>query len=187
MVTLPEGRRGRALAVALPLLALAVLWLVLAGPALDWFDARADRLGREEALAARMEATAAALPALEREAAATGRPARATALLPGGSDALASAALQERLGALARDNGVALASSEALPARPAGRVRRIALRLVLTAPYPALVALLRGMAEATPTMLVDDLGLRSPGGAGAEAPLEVALTVSGFRPAGDAP
>ncbi len=183
MAALPEGQRGRLLALAVLAGALGVLWVAVAAPALGWFESREALLLRDRTLAARMASVADALPALERAAAA--RPARpaGAALLPGGSDALAAAALQERLGTLAREHDATLVSSDPLPAQPAGQVRRVSLRVVLSATYPSLLALLQAMAQDTPTILVDELTLRAPlaVGSGQAPPMEVGLTASAFR------
>ena len=42
-LTLPEGRRGQALAVALALAAAGLLWFAAAAPLLGWYEARAAR------------------------------------------------------------------------------------------------------------------------------------------------
>ncbi len=187
MATLPDGRRGQMLALALLAVVLGVLWVAAAAPALGWYQSREALLLRDRTLAARMADVAAALPALERSAAEPARPGgsvrpASAALLPGTSDALAAAALQERLGTLAREHDATLVSSDPLPAQPVGQVRRVALRLVLSARYASLLALLQAMAQDTPTILVDELSLRAPISiASGEPPMEVGMTVSAYR------
>jgi general secretion pathway protein M len=107
-----------------------------------------------------MEALAAGLPALRRDAAAlTSGPANASAaLLAGNDDAVAGAALQEQVQRLAAGADATLASMEVLPAETEGAYRRIALRLAISAGrFSALVRLLDALSTASPRMLVDDL------------------------------
>ena len=94
-LALPEGPRGRALALGLGAIVLAGLWLAAGQPLLDAYADRADELERRAALATRMADLSASLPELQREAAAQSTDTTpASATLEGASDALAGAALQ---------------------------------------------------------------------------------------------
>jgi general secretion pathway protein M len=157
-VDLPTGRRGRALAVALGLLVLVLLWFGIASPLLGWYSDRAEALAQREMLASRMARLARRLPALEREAGnlRAGEPGP-DALLPGQSDAVAAAALQERVHALASQAGTVLLSVEILPAEQIGQFRRIGLRLSLQADLTHFVGLMRLFEQARPRILVSDL------------------------------
>ncbi len=183
MVTLPTGRSGRVLALVLLLLALASVWQALGAPLMDWYADRAATIAQREALVQRMAQVAAGLPALQAASASPAAAPQPQGLLPGGSDAVAGAALQEAVQGMAAQAGAMLGSTEALPAEPAGTFRRISVRVALSTPWPALVRLLRAMAEATPGMLVDDLQLHSARRLGpGESPMEATLTVFSFRP-----
>jgi len=111
--------------------------------------------------------------------------AKHTAFLAGDTDALAAASLQETLTALAARSDARLESSEALPAEQADTYRRISVRVTLHASFPSLVALLRTITTASPSLLVDDLHLRTvdtqPQGATAATELDATFTVLGFR------
>lgn len=184
---LPTGRAGQALAIGLTLVAAFLLWQAIAVPLIDWYAARAETVGRERAVAARMEALAASLPVLRREAArvrAAGPPA--STLLAGGSDAIAAASLQGRIQDMASSAGTALSSTEALPARQQGAYRRISLRISFNATLPVLVQLLQSLDGSTPRMLVDDLQLHTSPiivaqNKGGSPPLDTTMTVIGFR------
>ena len=155
-ISLPTGRTGQSLALGLPILALAALWLGVAMPLIEWHGDRTASLIRLSALADRMEALAAAVPALREQAATTagtGEPA----LLDGDSDSTASASLQERLQAMFLQAGVQLNSVETVPGEAAGTFRRIRLRVSFNASWPVLVALLKDLQLATPMLLVDEL------------------------------
>ena len=183
--SLPTGRNGRLLAVLIALLALAVLWLGIAMPLLDWHAARAEALAQRRALADRMALLVARLPSMQARAhalSASGR-AGATALIPGNSDAVASAAIQEKVAALASSLGLSLASTETLAAASEGSYRRVGVRVSMDAAFEVVVRLLGAIEAARPSLLIDDLqihGTRLLGQTGS-APLNVAFTVIGYR------
>jgi general secretion pathway protein M len=158
---LPTGRAGQLLALGLTSLVLAVLWLGVAAPLIEWHGERAEALAQQEVLAERMEALAAALPSLQEQvkAVSTGGAGEA-ALLEGDSDTTASATLQERLQAMFLQMGVQLHSVETLPPDDAGAYRRIGLRVAFNASWPVLMDLLKDMHLATPALLVDDLQVK---------------------------
>jgi len=188
-MVLPTGRRGQVLAVAIATVALLALWFGVAMPLVGWHAARGEAIERQRALAVRMEALAASLPALRQRAASLAAGPAPQALLEGASDAVAGAALQEQVQAMAVEAGSPLTSAEALPAEPAGAYRRISLRVALSAPYPVLVHLLAAIADATPRMLVDDLQVQAPplGLRSAVLPRDATLTVLAFRARDSAP
>lgn len=185
-LTLPTGRPGQALAIALLLLVAALAWSSVAAPLIELYASRADSLAQRSTLARRMAQAAADLPALQqasRSFVAAGPPP--AALVGGTSDAVAGATLQQLVQDMAARAGATVSSIEALPAEQAGAYRRIAVRVALSAPWPVLVSLLRSIAEASPGMLVDDLqlhGTRQIEGTG-ELPMEASLAVLGFRAA----
>lgn len=189
---LPTGRAGQWLALGLAALVLALVWAVVALPLIQWHAARAEALTERQALAARMAGLAAELPLLNRtatQAAAAGPPAGA--MLDQPSDAVAGAALQQRVQDIATKAGATLSSTEALPAEATGGYRRIRLRVALTAHWPVLVGMLQGLAEQTaPQMLVDDVQLRSAPVLldRTDPPLDASFTVlalrAGTEPAG---
>ena len=160
-IDLPTGPRGRALAVALAVLVLLLLWFGIASPILGWYSDRAEALAQREMLASRTARLASRLPALEREAGNLRAGERAPdALLRGQSDAVAAAALQERVHALASEAGTVLLSVEILPAEQIGRFRRIGLRLSLQADLTRFVKLIRLLDRARPRILVGDLEIQ---------------------------
>jgi general secretion pathway protein M len=159
--SLPTGRAGQLLALGLTLLLLAVFWLGVVAPLIEWHGERAEALAQQGARAMRMEALAAALPTLQEQTkavAATG--VGEAALLDGDSDTTASASLQERLQAMIMQKGVQLRSVETLPGDDAGAYRRIGLRVAFDASWPVLIDLLKDLHLATPALLVDDLQVR---------------------------
>ncbi len=187
---LPTGIRGRALALALTATLLASLWLGVAVPLMDLYADRADLLERRIALARRMAGVVATLPALQAQQSQdqgpqnrSGTTPPAQALLAGGSDAIAGAALQGLVQDMARDAGTSLTRIETLPAEVRSGYRRIALRVALTAPLPDLVTFLTAVEQASPQMLIDDVQLRGTNTreTPASPPIDVTLTILAFR------
>jgi hypothetical protein len=138
-MTLPTGRRGRVLALALVLLAGAVLWLGVADPVLALYDARSSELRQRSALMQRMATIAAELPRLRQQQSGQAAPAAGAATIDAGSDALAAAQLQDAVQGLAGEAGASLSSVETLAAEPRGAYHRLALKLSLEASLPTLV------------------------------------------------
>ncbi len=182
---LSSGVRGRLLALALALLAALLLWIGIAAPLLGWFGERQETLRRQQAIGRRMAALVQTLPALQAAADAAGArgAGRREALLDGGSDAVAAAALQQQLDEMASRAGLRIVSVEVMPPEAAGAYRAIAVRLSVIAPWPALVTLLQAIATAEVPMLVDNLQLRTlPRNAvDTDAPIDVTFSVIGYR------
>ena len=184
MTSLPTGRRGQALALALTLLAACLVWLGAVAPALQWYAARQERLADQETLGLRMAAIAATAPALQAQLAraGSGAPGGRT-VLEGATDAVAGAGLQQALQDMAARAGATITSAEALPAETAGPYRRIGLHLTANGGWPVIVALLGAVAQATPRMLVDDVSLRQSLALGQPEgrPVEASFTVVAFH------
>jgi general secretion pathway protein M len=183
---LPGGRRGRLLALAVTATGVLTLWFAIADPLLDFHTRQGEELTRQAAKLRAMTRLAAQLPDLARQQEAAARSAPPASLtLAGDSDAVAAAALQNKVQELAA--GTTLASTEILAAAPVGAYRRIGLKLSLEGSWPALAAMLKAIAQASPPILVDDLQIHaSPPQAGAPAgqTLRATLAVYGFRAGG---
>ncbi len=182
---LPTGRNGRILAVLIALLALALLWSAIASPLIGWYDDRAEALQQRRVLAERMALLVQRLPQLRAQARALNASGRAGAgaLVAGGSDAVASAAIQAKVSAMASSLGLSLSSTETLAGTRAGAYRRVGVRISLDAAFPVVVRLLAAIEAAQPSLLVDDLQIHGTRllGQSDSAPLNVALTVLGYR------
>ena len=159
---LPEGRKGQVLAVALVVFVICVVWFAVISPLVGWYAQRARFLISRQQTAAHMEAIVASLPGLKRAAANKRTGAVVEVLLPGNSDALAAAALQQRVQGLATAASAALSSVEVVPATKVGRYQQIGLRISMEAPYSSLIRLLTMIEQGPPRMFVDDLTIRAP-------------------------
>ena len=185
-LALPDGPRGRALALGLTAIVLAAVWLAVGQPLLGAYADRTDETQRRAMLAARMADVAASLSELQREAAAQSTDATpASATLEGASDALAGAGLQSLVEAMSNSAGGHLTSTEALPAEQVGAYRRVALRVTVDAPWRVLIKLVQAIERATPRMFVDDLQIHAQPAAEKtrEPPLDITFTVLAFRAA----
>lgn len=180
---LPDGPRGQLLAIALTLTLLAALWFGVAAPLIGWYQDRAQELAQRQTLLRHMQDLVATQPELEHARQAA--PAAPAELLQGATDALAAAAMQNAVQAMATTSGVELASMETLPVDARGAYRRIGLRVSLSAPWPALIGLLRQAGQGQPPMLVDDLQLRAVPMQtnAAAAPISANFTLLAFRAA----
>jgi hypothetical protein len=182
--SLPTGRMGQLLALGLGTLVLAVLWLGVAAPLIEWHGERAEVLAQRASLARRMAALVGVVPALQEQVTAVATSgAGEPALLEGDSDSMASALLQERLQAMFMAAGVQLNSVETLPGEEAEAYRRIRLRVSFNAAWPVLMALLKEMHVATPVLLVDELQVQPALHRISTAPgtFDVSCAVFGFR------
>jgi general secretion pathway protein M len=159
IAALPTGPRGRALAVALLVFALLIVWVAVISPLLGFYSERADDLSSQRLKAAHMALLADQLPALKQRAESTGHTGPAPSLVvEGSSDAVAAATLQGKVQAMAADVGTTLVSVENLQHEPVGTAyHRIGLKISLNASWPVLIALLKAVDQTTPPMLIDDV------------------------------
>jgi hypothetical protein len=180
------ARRGQALATAIAVLAVALLWFGVIDPVRSWFDDRNLRLEQRQALLHRMREVAATLPALR--AASAAKPGRdeapGTIMLPGATDAVAAADLQERIQKMAATAGASLTAVETLPATPTGNWHKVSLRISLNAPWPVLMDLLRSIERSPTRILVDDIHFHSATMVSHPTvlPVQASMVLYGFRP-----
>jgi general secretion pathway protein M len=183
--SLPTGRQGRFLALSLLLVALGGIYLLAAAPLLDFYAERTAAVENSRMLLPRLKAAANELPGLRARVAELRAGAGTRKVtLEGSSDAIAAANLQSHIAELAATAGVAIGSTESLPAEVRGGYRRIGLRYALSGPYETLVKFLASLEMATPPLVIDNLqihgALRRPGTAAAST-LDAGLDVYGFR------
>ncbi|MDH5556823.1 MAG: type II secretion system protein GspM [Alphaproteobacteria bacterium] len=140
-------------------------WLGAVQPLLGLFTDYRDSVVLAEEQLPRLRRLAAMAPSLKAELARIERdPSARTRQLSGGSDALAAADLQNRLGRISAANGIVLRSTQILPAEEEEGFRRIGVRVALEGGVGALLKILHGL-ETAPTMLfIDNLEIRARSG-----------------------
>jgi general secretion pathway protein M len=169
------------------LLVLGALYLLIVVPLVDLHAANAEAIEARRAMLARLNAISGEVPALRARLAELQRTSdQKTLLLDGGSDALASAGLQSRIGEIAAQAGLTVGSVESIPPELQGQYRRLGLRLTLNGQYEGLARLLAGLEVAAPPLIVDNMQIyavqRRPGAAAvAASALDARLEVFGFR------
>ena len=182
--TLPTGRRGQVIAVALTILVVALVWIAIVNPLTGWYNQRAETLRQRQELLSReieLVGTLTTLQKLAREAANRPLP---LAVLTGDTDAYASASLQGLMQDMASKSGATLTSVGTLSGVPVGDYQRIGLRVAMTATWPVFIQFLHAVEAATPQMLVDDISLHSSVmtlASSADLPIQVSFTVVAFR------
>ena len=176
---LPEGRRGQFLAVALLGLAILMLWVAVIAPLAGFFMQRAAHIDLNRETIARMTYLQDILPHLRRTASRL--PDTAPGLIDGASDSIASATLQDHLAHLAATAGTEIGSSETLTPSTERGARRIGLHITLLAPYPAIVAFIGAVEQASPSMIIDGLHLHAPEDDNASGALSCDMSIFAFR------
>jgi general secretion pathway protein M len=183
-LSLPDGKRGQALAVGVGIFVLILLWFALPAPLLAWYQLRADDLAQQRATAVHMAALGREIPALQTAVSSAGLQADGNqVLLAGNTDAIAGANLQSALQNLAAQAGTSLDSAALLPVQPDGSLRRIDMQVSVTATWPVLIALLQAIGTARPYMVVDQISITrsSQPTQGLEQPMQASFSVTGFR------
>ena len=181
MSGLPEGPRGKALAISIAVLMLGVLYAVIVMPLQDLYAANAQALEERRALLQRYERASVELPRLrieseQRDAQSGG----GGLLLPGTTDGLAAADLQSTLKDLVEEGGAALDSAQTLPSETLGNFRRVGVRISFSGGLELLTAVLLGVETAKPVLSVGGLQIDSSDEETGED-LTVAMDVYGFR------
>jgi general secretion pathway protein M len=185
------GRRGQGLAIAIGLLLVALGWFGVVDPMWSWYDGREMLLEQRQGLLHHMQDLAASVPSLR--AASEAKPGRGeglgTIMLPGATDAVAAADLQERIQGMASAAGASLTAVETLPATPSGKWQKVSLRISLNAPWPVLMELLRSVEQSQTRILIDDIHFHSATVASRPTvmPIQASMVLYGFRPAGTGP
>ena len=188
MFTTPWLSRAAALLLLAAVLAAAYVWIV-APIAAAYADTEA-AIADTRALVERYDRLAAARPSLEAQLAAIEqKPDTAAYYLSGATDALAAASLQARVTALVEGSGATLLSIQTLTSTEDRGLRRVAIRLQMTAEIAPLVRVLHGLETGIPLLFVDNLEMQGqaapasePDAAQASAPLIVGFDLYGYLP-----
>jgi general secretion pathway protein M len=151
----------RALAVAILVAIVAVIYAALVQPLIDTYAAdNAEIAQRQEALL-RYQRAAQELPARQKELAALKQDqAKADGFLEGPSDTLIAAQIQNRVKALANAAKTELKSSQVLPAALDGKLKRIAIRGQISATTTGLLSIFHDLEAQSPSLFLDNVTLQ---------------------------
>jgi general secretion pathway protein M len=151
--------RSAALTIFVALLGLPIYIGLL--PLLQSYSELSEDLTQKRATLARFETELAGREGLEQELGAVVEKHQADRIyLQGASAAAAAAALQERLGTLAEANRAELRSVQALPAVEADGLRRLTLRVVLSATTSELLHVLYALETEKPYTFIENIELK---------------------------
>ena len=175
---------SRFVAIGLLLLALALVHALIVRPlAGSWHDTVA-AIEDTRALAAGYARTAAARPQYEEQAAALrAEKPNPDWFLVGETDALAAAAMQDRIGTLAQAAGAEIRSIQTVPAVDEDGMRRIGVTVELSAKTASLLRVAYAIESGMPYLFINTTeAIADPSQGGIEDPmLIVRLEISGYR------
>jgi general secretion pathway protein M len=188
MFTTPSLSRAAAFLLLAAVLVAVYVWIV--EPIAAAYAATKTAIADTRTLAERYDRLGAARAALQAQLVAIEqKPDTAAYYMSGATDALAAAALQARVTALVEGSGASLLSIQTLTSTEDRGLRRVAIRLQMTAEIGPLVRVLHGLETGIPLLFVDNLELQSqsapaiePGAAQPSAPLIVGFDLYGYLP-----
>ena len=176
-------------AVGLLFAIILVSYGLLVSPLIDRYAAVDDQLADTLRLLQRYESAAANVPELEREKARLLRAIRLDSrYLPGETDSMTAAALQQVVTQVATQSQARLRSIQVLPPVEDGKFNRIAVRVQMEAPLRSLFDVLYVLETRDETLFVDQVDVRNPQSRlvktprTGETPLTIKFDVYGFRP-----
>jgi general secretion pathway protein M len=183
---LPDGKRGKTLAVAILIVTMATVWFAILSPVLAFYDNNAQTLEQRRELLRRYRSAVDELPRLRAQQKLRGSNANDSGLLlGGGSDAIATAALQATLKNIVEGNGAEIAGASTLPADNSGLLRRVGVRIAFSGDLEVMTTVLLQIQAARPMLSVSNLELHADTAASDGGPedqdLAATLDVFGFR------
>lgn len=157
---------GRIAALVLLGTILALVWMAGVTPLLDRYRADRELVAFAAEQLPRLQRLTAETPVLRAELdRVASDPAGRTRLLDGTSDALAGADLQNRVARSAKRYGLVMRSAQILPPAEEEGFRRIGIRVALEGEIAGLRRLLYAVETAPTFLFIDNLEIRSRGGA----------------------
>jgi general secretion pathway protein M len=181
VTSLPDGRSGKALALAIAAVVILSFYFVAVAPVLAFYDSNAVKLEDRRQMLARYEAAKRDLPALRTQAQnLAAQSGETSTLFSAPSDAVAAANVQSMLKDLVEAGGAKLATTQTLPAEARGNLRRVGVRISFSGDMTLVTGVLVGIDAARPALAIGGLELHSGGGKDGQT-LTVAMDVYGFR------
>ncbi len=186
-MTLPDGRGGRLLALAITMGLSVLVYLSAVEPLVGLYGAMQDELSDLVLRRAHLRKIAGEVPQLQAAVADAKRSAGESRLwLSDPSDAVAAASLQARLQGLAASDRAEISAVENLPPKVEDAFHRVGVRATLTGDLFALTDLLRALTASQPQLFVENLDVRNNGVLSRQSPnamplLNISFDVYGFR------
>jgi hypothetical protein len=151
----------RAIAVAILVAIVTVIYGAIAQPLVDTYAADRTAIAQQREVLLRYQRAAQALPARQKELAALQQDqAKADGLLEGASDTLIAAQIQNRVKTLANAAKTELKSSQVLPAQPDAKLKRIAIRDQISTTTADLLAIFHDLEAQSPSLFLDNVTLQ---------------------------
>lgn len=186
-MNLPQGSRGRLLAVSLLLIPVLVVLKLAVLPGWAAYAQLQDDIAEGQDQLQRYRRIAAELPGLrqQQQALATQQPLTPH-LLAGSNRALAAAALQRRLQDLVRSHGGRILSLRTLPHKAQEALEQIPLEVRLQVPLEGLHKIVHELESGRPLTQLDQVNItaRRLRGSAPDPDLDVRLTLTGLRAPG---
>ena len=152
----------RALAVAILVAIVAVIYFALVQPLIDTYAADNVAIAQQQEVLLRYQRAAQELPVRQKELAALKQDqAKADGFLEGSSDTLIAAQIQNRVKTLANAAKTELKSSQVLPAAPDGKLKRIAIRGQISATTAGLLTIFHDLEAQSPSLFLDNVTLQA--------------------------
>ncbi|GEL64942.1 type II secretion system protein GspM [Kozakia baliensis] len=159
--SLPKGRSGLLLAVAITFLMVILAWMLFSS-LIGFYETRKENIEDQRQILLRTQTLVTTIPALqEKYEAAKNNAHGSTLLITETSDETALARLQESVHDAADGIQVVLSSQEPLPITRDGSFERLSVRISLTASWADFIHFLDALAQSTsPRLLVNDVQLQ---------------------------
>lgn len=161
MTNLPPWA-SRAAALALLAALIGVVFLFLVAPLIAAYRDTDEAIAHTGEQLARYEGISKSYPALKSQLDKLARRQTASGVyLPGNTDALAAAGLQEGVSATIERNGGKLRSIQILPVTTDGEFKRVSVRVQLTATLGSFAKILYSLEAGKPWKFIDNLDIKN--------------------------
>lgn len=179
---------GRATAFGILLLVLLVFYALFIGPLVGAYSEINSAISQSNELLARYQRVIAQHSALQSKLQDVNQAhTQSGVYVPGGTDALAAARLQEIVNSRVESNGGQVRSVQILPAQEDGDFRRVGVRVQMTASIAAIARILYAFEGGDTYLFVDNLEIsnrqsrrRADGGQDVDPELLVRLDLTGY-------
>ncbi len=153
---------SRVLALALLGAVVAGLYLLVARPVTEQHQRYRDSIAQSQSLLGQYRRLGASLPALQSQIAELDRRRNAAGThLRGASDALVAAELQTRVKLAVESHGGRLTSTQILAAKDESELRRIGMRVQMTATIEVLHQIFYQLESSKPLIFLDNIDIRT--------------------------